>query len=74
MRLQATYAGKDRNGHHMLKDVTGDLVRDHHYINGERGNWPEGIHPGDRVAFFASPHNTKNGPRITDIREMEVIG
>ncbi|MCK9185072.1 MAG: hypothetical protein M0Q16_06835 [Candidatus Cloacimonetes bacterium] len=73
MRLEATYAGQDHNGHHLLKDVDGDYKRDHHWLNGIFGNWPEDVAIGARVRFFASPLYTRRGVRITDIREVKVI-
>jgi len=75
MKLEATYAGlsRDGRGNHVLEDVTGDIVRTHHYVNGEYGNWPEGVPIGARVTFFASPHDRRGGRRITDVRDLKVI-
>ncbi|MCK9571635.1 hypothetical protein M0R72_21980 [Candidatus Pacearchaeota archaeon] len=73
MRLEATYAGQGAAGHHLLKDVSGDCKRDHHWVNLTYGNWPEDVAIGARVRFFASPLYTRRGVRITDIREVKVI-
>ncbi len=72
-RIEATYAGQDGNGHHLLRNVSGSLHRDWYYVNGQRGNFPEGIPPGSRIRFFASPHYTRKGPRITDVRQVVVL-
>jgi len=72
-KLEATYAGTPRRQHHLLLDVEGDIHRDHAWVNGPHGNWPEGIPIGARVRFFASPHFRPGGARLTDIREIEVI-
>lgn len=73
LRLEATYGGRDKHGHHVLLDIRGDVTRDHHWVNGVRGNFPEGLPVGTRVRFFASPHKTRGGIKITDIREVKVI-
>ena len=73
-KLEATYAGTPRRQHHLLLDVEGDIHRDHAWVNGPHGNWPEGIPIGARVRFIASPHFRPGGrPRLTDIREAKVI-
>ena len=73
MRIEATYRGQDRHGHHMLEDLDGDVRADHRYINGVFGNWPSGVPIGARVSFYASPLYRPGGPRITDVREVRVL-
>ncbi len=74
MRIEARYDGKDKNGHHMLHDVTDDIIRDHLYLNGGRANFPDGIKPGTRVRFYASLHHRGPKPaRLSDVREVQVI-
>lgn len=73
LRLEATYMGTPRRQHHLLVDVAGDLARDHAWVNGPYGNWPDGIPIGSRVRFFASPHFRPGGARLTDIREVRVV-
>jgi hypothetical protein len=71
--LKAIYGGRDRNGHHILTNVTGTLRRDWYYVNGQRGNFPSNVPVGSIITFYASPIYTKAGPRITDVREVEII-
>ena len=74
MRVIATYAGQDPRGHHLLRDVLVDgKARDHHWLNGVRANFPEGVRVGCRVRFYASPVMTRVGSRLTDVRELEVM-
>ena len=73
LRLEATYDGQDCHGHHILKDVRGDMVRSHAWLNGERSNFPDGIQPGTRVRFFACLFPRRGGARLTDCRQVEVI-
>lgn len=74
MRIEATFQGRDTHGHILLKDLSGDVVRDHGYLNGTHSNFPDGIKPGSRVRFYCSPLRRKGKePRMTDIRECRVI-
>ena len=73
MKVTATYAGPDRWGNHLLKDVSvdGDFC-DHRWLNGARANFPGDVPVGCRVRFFASPVQTRAGSRLTDVREVVV--
>jgi hypothetical protein len=78
LRITATYEGVDQHGHYMLKDVTGDLTRDHVWLNGERSNfpgpeYPDGIREGSRIRFFACLFPRMGGARLTDVRQLEVL-
>lgn len=78
LRLEATYDGQDCHGHHILKDVRGDMCRDHAYLNGERSNfpgpeYPMGIEPGSRIRFHACLFPRRGGARLTDVRDLKVI-
>lgn len=71
-KIEATYQGI-RSENHILTEVSGDVKRDHLWINGSRGNFPDDVPIGSRVKFFASLLDTRNGPRITDVRELAII-
>lgn len=72
--VEATYAGRDKHGHHLLQDVIQDgEALDHRWLNGERANFPEGIEPGSRIRFIASPLHRHGGIRLTDVREVKVL-
>jgi hypothetical protein len=74
MRIEAVYQGRDKHGHFMFQDVTGDIERSHLYLNGEFSNFPEEIPPRSRVRFFVSPHFRGPKPtKYTDAREVQVI-
>ena len=78
LRLEATYDEHDCHGHHILKDVRGDMVRSHAWLNGERSNfpgpeYPEGIKTGARIRFFACLFPRMGGARLTDVRQLKVI-
>jgi len=34
MLIEGRYDGKDCHGHYVLHDITGDIIRDHLYLNG----------------------------------------
>lgn len=72
-KLEATYAGTPRGGHHLLLDVSGDMNRDHMWVNSKRGGWPPGVPTGARVRFTARPLYRYSGTKITDVRDVEVI-
>jgi len=74
MRIEARYDGVDKNGHHILHDVTGDITRDHAFLNGSHSNFPDNIKPGSRVRFYASLHHRGPKPaRLSDVRECQVL-
>lgn len=86
LRLEAIFLGEDPVNHHwMLKEVSGDVVRDHAWLNRQYSNFPgEDIKPGSRVRFFASRHvrmwNRHHGRAsgrkddvLTDCREVKVL-
>lgn len=77
-KIEATYLGTDPHGNHILEDITGDLVRGHGYLNGERSNfpgpeYPGGIKKGSRIRFFCCLFPRQGGARITDCRDVKVI-
>ena len=78
IRVIATYSGEDSHGHHLLTDVSGDIIRSHAWLNGERSNfpgpvYPEGIKEGARIRFFACLFPRMGGARLTDVRQLQVI-
>lgn len=80
LRLEATFLGEDPVNHHWkLEDVTGDVARDHAWMNRQYANFPgEDLMPGQRVRFFASVHirawrHGRKDDALTDCREVEII-
>jgi hypothetical protein len=73
MKIIATYAGRSRAGHHLLKNLDGDLKRDHAWLNYPRSGFPEDVPVGARVQFYADIFYRYAGPRLTDVREVSVI-
>ena len=75
MRLEATFLGEGYSGNYLFQNVTGDLVRDHMWINADHGNFPgRDIPHGSRVRFYCTKFSRGRKPaRYTDIREVEVI-
>ena len=72
MKIIATYAGMSEEGHHLLKDVSGDMERDHAWLNCRAG-FPDGVEIGQRVSFFASLFYRPGGARLTDVREVRRV-
>ncbi len=73
MKLQATFIGRDAHGHYLLRDVTGDLCRDHFFVNGKHNYLPQ-FPEGTRISFEARLRTMYGGrKRITDISNVEVM-
>jgi hypothetical protein len=73
MKITARYCGRDRHGNFFLRDLEGDFVRDHAYLNGRYNEIPSHIKPGQRIEFYASTHYSNHVMKLTDIRQIEVI-
>ena len=75
VRVEGIFAGEGFNGNYLIKDVTGDITRDHLWLNQQRSNFPgDQIKHGSRVRFCCSMFSRGTKPaRVTDCREVEVI-
>ena len=73
LKITARFDGRKRKGNIILRDVQGDLVRDHFWLNKSYNDFPADIPVGSRISFFADIFESPGGPKLTDIREIRVI-
>jgi len=75
VKIEADFMGEGFQGNYLFRNVTGDIVRDHLWLNMERSGFPgQDIPHGTRVRFYCTMFGRGRKPaRYTDIREVQVI-
>jgi hypothetical protein len=73
LKIRARFDGRKRGGNIILRDIQGDITRDHLWLNRKHNDFPAEIPVGSRISFFADIYEAFDGPKLTSIREVKVL-
>jgi hypothetical protein len=73
LKIRARFDGRKAGGNIILRQIEGDITRDHIWLNKGYNDFPANISVGSRISFFADIYEAPDGPHLTAIREVKVL-